>query len=64
MMYAVAPICKYQDGLMYAECDSKLLRAINGLGLEARTLDEGIEYLGSKTIPIYIERNGMLEFMS
>ena len=64
MMYAVAPICKYQDGLMFAECDSKLLRAINGLGLEARTLDEGIEYLGSKTIPICIERNGMLEFMS
>ena len=64
MMYAVAPICKYQDGLMYAECDSKLLRAINGLGLEARTLDEGIEYLGSKTIPICIGRNGMLEFMS
>ena len=64
MMYAVAPICKYHDGLMYAECDSKLFKAITGLGLEAKALDDGIEYLGSKTIPICIERNGMLEFMS
>ena len=63
MMYAVAPICKHEKGIMFAECDSKLFKTVNLLGIKAIALDEGIEYLGSVTIPMYATRDGMMEFV-
>jgi hypothetical protein len=63
MTYAASSICRYEKGVMFAECDSKLLKTMNLLGLEAIALDTGIEYLGSITIPIYITRSGMTEFV-
>ena len=63
MMYAVAPICKQQNGIMIAECDSKLFRAVSNLGMDVIALNEGIEYLGSVTIPMYATSEGLTEFV-
>lgn len=64
MMFAVAPICKSDNGVMIAECDSKLFKTVQKLGMNVIALNEGIEYLGSVTIPIYATRNGLLEFVA
>lgn len=50
---AVHRICKYSDSVMLAECDKKLLRILNLLGIRTETIAPGIQYLGSETIPIY-----------
>ncbi|MDY9918784.1 MAG: hypothetical protein U2P89_07920 [Proteiniphilum sp.] len=63
MMYAIMPIMQYEKGIMFAECDSKLFRIVNQLGFRAIALNEGIQYLGSDTIPMYSTRDGMLEFV-
>lgn len=48
---------------MFAECDSKLFRIVNLLGFKAIAINNGIQYLGSKAIPMYSTRDGMLEFV-
>lgn len=62
MLHAISPICKYKKGIMFAECDNKLFKTVNHLGINAIALNEGIEYLGSLTIPMYATCNGMMEF--
>ncbi len=64
IIYAIAPICRYKNGIMFAECDNKLLKIISDMGIKAKTLlKKGKEYLGSIAIPICIERDGMKEFI-
>ncbi|MGV8135026.1 MAG: hypothetical protein AB2L20_07420 [Mangrovibacterium sp.] len=63
MLYAISPICKYENGIMFAECDRKLLRALNRLGINTTILGPGIKYLGSETIPIYTTRNELTGFL-
>lgn len=62
MVLAIAPICKEDTGYMLAECDSKLLRVMNILGIETEKLKEGINYLGSETIPVVANRSGLISF--
>jgi hypothetical protein len=62
MMYAIYPICQDYDGHMIAECDSKLLRVMNLLGIDTVNLSNGIEYLGSETIPVYASKKGLNKF--
>ena len=57
-----APICKHKKGIMFAECDRKLFKTVNSLGIKAIALGEGIEYLGSLTIPMYATCSGMMDF--
>lgn len=64
MMYAVAPICKHENGIMIAECDSKLFKVVSNLGMNVIALNDGIEYLGSVTIPMYATRDGLIEFVA
>ena len=64
MAYAATSICEYEKGIMFAECDSKLLKLLKLMGLKAVSLDAGIEHLGSITIPIYITRCGMTDFVA
>ncbi|WP_246867122.1 hypothetical protein [Parabacteroides distasonis] len=64
MIFAIVPICKSLNGYMIAECDSKLLKIMNRLGIDTRRLGEGISYLGSETIPVYADRKGLLRFYS
>ena len=63
MMYAIIPIMQFEKGIMFAECDSKLFRIVNLLGFKAIAINNGIQYLGSKAIPMYSTRDGMLEFV-
>ncbi len=64
MMYAVLPIYKNKKGIMFAECDKKLFRTVNLMGIKATALSDGMEYLGSTTFPMYTIRDGLEEFIS
>ncbi len=50
---AIYNICLHPNSIMLAECDKKLLRILNLLGIKTKTLAQGVEYLGSETIPVY-----------
>lgn len=62
MVCAIAPLCRKKRGLAFAECDSKLLRAMKLLGIKAKVLGKSINYLGSETIPISLDYEGLKEF--
>lgn len=62
LLYAMYPICNHEKGIVFAECDSKLLRTMLLMGIQVKALGEGITYLGSKTIPVYTTRSGLTEF--
>lgn len=62
MIYAIHPIYQEKDGVMIAECDSKLLRVMNLLGIKTVDLSKGVHYLGSETIPVYADKNGLSRF--
>lgn len=63
MVYAISPIFKYNDGVLFAECDKKLLRVMRLMRIEAHNMHDGIYYLGSETIPVYITRSGLTSFL-
>ena len=44
LLYAMFPICDQEKGIVFAECDSKLLRTMLLMGIQVKTLGEGIEY--------------------
>lgn len=50
---AIYSICQHANSIMVAECDKKLLRGLNRMGIKTEALGKGIEYLGSETIPVY-----------
>lgn len=62
MVCAIAPICKEEGNIAFAECDSKLLRILNLLGIKANVIGEPINYLGSETIPISMSYEGLIDF--
>lgn len=62
MVCAISPICERKEGIAFAECDSKLLRIINLLGIKTRTVGESVNYLGSETIPVSMEYSGLIDF--
>lgn len=57
---AIFTMCINSNSLMLAECDRKLLRVLNSLGIRTNELAKGKEYLGSETIPI-LSKSGWLE---
>lgn len=62
---AIYSICEYPyKGIMVAECDKKLLKVLNLLGIKARALAPGIEYLGSETIPVYSTTEWLNKFLT
>ncbi len=62
LLYAMLPIYESENDLVLAECDHKLLRIMRLMGICVQQLGEGIEYLGSQTIPIYATRDGLVDF--
>ncbi|WP_343665355.1 hypothetical protein [Chryseobacterium mucoviscidosis] len=62
MMYAITPVCKEENSLAFAECDSKLLRVMNIMGIKTEVIGDSIDYLGSKTIPVSMNYNGLKDF--
>ena len=62
MIYAISPICENVNSYMFAECDSKLLRVMDILGINTVNLRAGINYLGSETIPVIAQSHGLISF--
>ena len=62
MVCALAPICNDKKSIVYAECDSKLLRVMLSLGIKAIPIGKPIIYLGSETFPIKISYSGIIDF--
>lgn len=62
MLHAIKQICEHKLNIGLAECDSKLLRIMNLLGIKAKRIGNPKMYLGSETIPIIIEYTGVIDF--
>lgn len=62
MVAALTPVCKHENSVVFAECDSKLLRIMNILGIQTIQVGEPINYLGSETIPIHMYFEGLISF--
>lgn len=62
LVYAISPICKQKKGIILAECDSKLLKTLQIMGMQVKPLGKGAHYLGSETIPVYATYNGVKRF--
>lgn len=62
MIYSIYPICQEKDGYMLAECDSKLLQTMSLLGIKTVSLGKSLYYLGSETVPVYADKNGLKMF--
>jgi len=59
---AISPICQDESNISYAEMDSKLLRILTLLKVKAKIIGKPIQYLGSETIPVSMDYNGLIEF--
>lgn len=55
-------ICSHSQNVAFAECDSKLLRILNLLGVKTTIVGESVHYLGSETIPIAMTYDGVIGF--
>lgn len=55
-------VCNDSDNIAFAECDRKLLRILNLLGVKTITVGESVNYLGSETIPIAMTYDGIIGF--
>ena len=62
MMYAITPICKDKNSVAFAECDSKLLKVMNLMGIKTEIIGDSINYLGSETIPVSMNYEGLKGF--
>ncbi|MBL4605355.1 MAG: hypothetical protein JKY02_06790 [Flavobacteriaceae bacterium] len=62
MICAITPVCKSNGNIAFAECDSKLLRILNLLGIKTTTIGKPVNYLGSETIPIAMTYDGLINF--
>lgn len=60
---AIIHVCRRPGGIMIAECDKKLLRVLNLLGIKTKLLGAGVLYLGSVTIPIYSREEWLKTFL-
>lgn len=63
MVCAINEVCQNENCLALAECDAKLLRVLKLLGIEAITLADSIDYLGSETIPVLLTYTGLKKFL-
>ncbi|QIH40216.1 hypothetical protein G7A72_15985 [Flavobacterium sp. Sr18] len=59
---AITPVCQHKDNIAFAECDSKLLRMLKLLGIKTTIIGKSINYLGSETIPISMNYDGLISF--
>lgn len=64
LLYALYPICECEKGIVFAECDCKLLRTMQLMGIDVKNLGESIIYLGSGTTPVYATAEDLMFFFS
>lgn len=59
---AMAPVCQHQQNIAFAECDVKLLRVLLLLGIKVEVIGDSVNYLGSETIPVLFNYDGLIHF--
>ena len=52
------------EGTVFAECDSRLLRTVRHLGIEAQIIGEPVLWLGSETVSVQMSRESYQKFLS
>lgn len=62
MVCATAPIFESKIGFVFAECDSKLLRVMNFMGIKTNVIGPSLNYLGSETIPVCMSYDDIKDF--
>ena len=62
MVSAIKPICASKNNIAFAECDAKLLRVMQLMGIKTEVVGASIDYLGSETIPIKMTYKGLIGF--
>lgn len=62
MLHAIKPICAEKNAYAFAECDAKLLKTMQKMGIKAQVVGKSIHHLGSETIPIYMSSVGLKAF--
>lgn len=62
MYYALFPVFNNRLNIFFCECDEKLFTKLNFLGLYPKIIGVPKEYLGSKTIPVYCDYDGIKNF--
>lgn len=63
MAHAINDVCKNSKAIAIAECDTKLLRTLKLLGIEAIAITTSIHYLGSETVPVILAYPGLKNFL-
>lgn len=59
MLLAITPIFQEACGYMLIECDRKLLKVMNLLGLKTQCMGDSLFYLNSETVPAYASHEGL-----
>lgn len=62
MIAALSQVCMHENSVVFAECDSKLLRIMNAMGIKTIQIGDAVNYLGSETIPVCIYFEGVIDF--
>jgi len=62
LMCVAKLICNHTENVAFAECDRKLLRILNLLGVKTKVIGKSINYLGSETFPIIMPYEGVIDF--
>lgn len=62
MTLALSEICSSGPSLTLAECDVRLLRTVNLLGIESDVLAPPLHYLGSDTVPVSLHYSSLCRF--
>lgn len=63
LVMAISTICIEKSSLMLAECDKKLVKGLNLMGINTEILAPSIFYLGSETLPIYSTYEWLKRFL-
>lgn len=63
MAYAINEVCKEEDAVALAECDSKLLRVLRLLNIEGEELAPAKFYLESDAIPVLLSYRGLKNYL-
>jgi len=63
MYYALFPVFEKKSNIFLCECDEKLLTKLKFLGIYPQVIGPPKVHLGSKTLPIYCNHDGIKEFI-
>lgn len=63
MYYALFPVFEKKSNIFLCECDDKLLTKLKLLGIYPQVIGPPKVHLGSKTLPIYCNHDGIKEFI-